>query len=478
MSIREAQSAIVATPPAAGYVGKLPFSIKAGWGVGAFGSLGMLWMVNVFLMFFLIHHLGMDPALAGVILFITRIYDVISDPLIGHLSDKTRSRWGKRRPWMFVGAFVSGLSAIFAFNVPSLGSNNATAVYELVILLAYFTGFTLFYVPFMAMPAEMTDDYHERTSIMSYRVGYSSAGGIVIAAGMPALIARLGGDRSAYENAAIIAGVLIATSMLMTVAFTRGARELRQVPNKQHNVREYFSSVLRNRPFLSLAALKFIVFLSAGINGSASMFYMTYVIERGEMGQAFLTFVANVAGLCALPIWTKLSYGRDKRWFWLVAMLGTAVCQLSWAFSNPGESDWVFGIRAVLIGGLGAGGTVMGFSMLPDTIEYDRLTTGLDRAGMYTGLLGFLEKNAFAFGPLAIGFLFSAVGVTGGAKHLPASAIAAVMAAQVWIPATLLLFSAALLLTYRLDAQRLATLRRQAAASAMSAAQPSSGIPE
>ena len=214
-------------PP--GYVGQLPLSLKAGWGVGAFGSLGMLWLANVFLMFFLVNHLGMNPALAGIILFITRIYDVISDPLIGHLSDNSSSRWGRRRPWMFVGAFASGLAAIFVFNVPAFSSDNTTAAYELVVLLVYFTGFTLFYVPFMAMPAEMTDDYSERTSIMSFRVGYSFAAGIIIAAGMPALISRLGGDRAAYEFAATIAGVLITVSMLMTVLFTRRARELKRV---------------------------------------------------------------------------------------------------------------------------------------------------------------------------------------------------------------------------------------------------------
>ena len=442
------------------FVGKLPLSVKAGWGVGAFGSLGMLWMVNVFLLFFLVEHVGMDPAVAGIILFITRIYDLVSDPLIGHLSDKTRSRWGKRRPWMFAGAILSGLSAILAFNVPSFASDTATNVYELVVLLAYFTGFTLFYIPFMAMPAEMTDDYNERTSIMSFRVGYSSFAGIIIAAGMPALIARLGSDQEAYEVASIVAGVLISLSMLMTVAFTRGARELQQVTRQHYTVREYLTSLFRNRPFFTLAALKFIVFLSAGINGSASLFFMSHVLERGEMGQAFMTLVANLAGLLALPFWTRFSYGRDKRWFWMLAMLGTAVLNASWAFSTPLEPDLIFGMRAFLIGALGSCGTVIGFSMLPDTIEYDRMTTGLDRSGVYTGLLGFIEKNAFACGPLLIGFLFSAVGV-GGSEEQSESAIAAIILAKAWIPAGLLLVSAALLLTYRLNAKRLAELRSE-----------------
>jgi GPH family glycoside/pentoside/hexuronide:cation symporter len=448
------------------FVSQIPFSVKAGWGVGAFGSLGMLWMVNVFLMFFLVNHLGVSPALAGIILFITRIYDVITDPLVGHLSDNTRSRWGRRRLWMLVGALVSGLSAILVFNVPPLGSENALAAYELVILIAYFTGFTLFYVPFMAMPSDMTNDYNERTSIMSFRVAYSFAAGIIIAAGMPALISTLGGGRAAYETTSIIAGLLIAMSMLMTVYFTRGAPVIPLGPRHRYTIREYFSSLMRNRPFLSLAALKFIVFLSAGVNGGATMFYMTYVMDRGEMGLAFLTLMSNVAGLCALPLWTRFSYGRDKRWFWLVAMLGTALLQLSWAYAPADESDLVFGLRGFLLGAFGAGGLVMGFSMLPDTIEYDRITTGLDRAGLYTGLLGFIEKNAAAVGPLIIGMLFNGVGLVGGragGQVQSPEAISAIIAAKAWIPAALLLVGAALLLTYRLDAKRLATLRAEAA---------------
>jgi GPH family glycoside/pentoside/hexuronide:cation symporter len=197
---------------------------------------------------------------------------------------------------MFVGAIVSGLSAIFAFNIPDFASEHATAVYELIILLAYFTGFTLFYVPFMAMPAEMTDDYDERTAIMSFRVGYSSAAGIIIAAGMPAMIAHLGADRAAYETTAIVAGVLITLSMLMTVVFTHGARELPRTTHRHYTVREYLSTLFANRPFFTLAALKFLVFFSAGVNGSASMFFMTHVLERGEMGLAFLTLVGRSCG--------------------------------------------------------------------------------------------------------------------------------------------------------------------------------------
>ncbi len=448
------------------YVGQLPWSLKAGWGVGAMGSLGMLFIVNVFVLFFLVNHLGMPPGLAGIILFITRIYDVFSDPMIGYLSDRTRSRWGRRRPWMFLGAFMSGLALIFVFNVPTLASDNATAVYALIVLLAFFTGFTVFYVPFMAMPAEMTDDYNERTSIMSFRVGYSNAAGIVIAAGMPALINYLGGDRGAYEISAILAGILIALTMLMTVLFTGRARELPSSPKARYSTAEYFQAIAQNRPFLSLAALKFTVFLAAGINGSALLFFMTYVLERAELGVAFATLVGNIAGLLVLPLWIRISRGRDKRWVYLVAIIGSGLLFTSWALATPEESDLVFALRSFFIGAFGAGGLMMGFSMLPDTIEYDRIRTGQVRTGLYTGVLGFIEKTGFALGPLIMGFYFSATGLvesTQGAVEQPESAITAIIFGKAWIPAALQLMAIGLLMTYRLTEKRLAALRIEAA---------------
>ena len=161
-----------------------------------------------------------------------------------------------------------------------------------------------------------------------------------------------------------------------------------------------------------------------------------------------------------------MSRGRDKKKVYLVALLGSAILATSWAFASPTESDLVFGLRSFLMGAFGAGGLVMGFSMLPDTIEYDRITTGLDRAGMYTGLLGFIEKNAAAVGPLIIGFFFAGLGFvessTGNVQQ-PDSAITAIVVGKAWIPAGLSLIAAVVLITYRLTEGQLATLRLQAA---------------
>ncbi|MXW73323.1 MAG: MFS transporter [Chromatiales bacterium] len=354
------------------------------------------------------------------------------------------------------------MALILTFNVPALASMNALAIYQLIVLIAYFTGYTLFYVPFMAMPAEMTDDYNERTSIMAWRVGYSNFAGILIGAGMPALINYLGADRRAYGIVAILVGILIAATMMTTVLLTRRARELPSSQQDRYSIADYFRALANNRPFLTLAALKATLYLGVGVNGSALLFYMTYFLERGEGGVALSTLAGNLAGLCTVPLWAHFSRGKDKRWVYMVAIVGSGAMLISWAFATPTEGDLVFVIRSCLVGIFGAGGLTIGFSMLPDTIEYDRIRTGKVRTALYTGVLGFVEKTGFALGPLLMGFYFSATGLvetTLGAVEQPDSAITAIVNGKAWIPATLQALALFWLVSYRLTEKQLADMR-------------------
>ena len=158
---------------------RLPFALKFGWGIGAVGSVTMMIVVNVMLLFFMVSVLGVSPALAGLILGAVRLADMVVDPLMGVLSDRTRSRWGRRRPWMLGGALGSGIATVALFHVPSFESLIGTALYMAAALAAYYLSYSMFYVPYIAMPAEMTDDYDERTSIMSFRTAFSGVAGLI-----------------------------------------------------------------------------------------------------------------------------------------------------------------------------------------------------------------------------------------------------------------------------------------------------------
>ena len=134
--------------------GRLPTRTKAGWASGILGSGTMLVLTNVLLLYFLVSHVGLSPALAGTILFATRLYDMASDVTLGLLIDRISTRWGRRRPWMVLGAVISGLATFSLFNVPAFDSQAPTAVFVTAALVVFYTGYTLFTIPHTALSAE------------------------------------------------------------------------------------------------------------------------------------------------------------------------------------------------------------------------------------------------------------------------------------------------------------------------------------
>jgi GPH family glycoside/pentoside/hexuronide:cation symporter len=167
----------------------LPFLLKFGWGMGAIGAVAMMIIASLLLLYFMVSVLGMSPALAGLLLGAVRIFDMVVDPAVGFLSDRTRSRWGRRRPWMLAGAIGSGLATLALFSVPALESPTLLTLYVGCALVCFYLNYSTFYVPFIAMPAEMTDDYNERTSIMAYRTAFSGVAGLLGMGVVPLLLA-------------------------------------------------------------------------------------------------------------------------------------------------------------------------------------------------------------------------------------------------------------------------------------------------
>ena len=198
--------------------------LAAGWGFGSMATATMLNAPTAALLFFLVTIIKLDPLLVGALIFAGKIVDVLTDPPVGALSDKTRSRFGRRRPWLLGSSLICGVSFALLFNLPQLG-DAAMYVYVGFVLALFAIAYTGFQVPYMAMPTEMTDDYHQRTKIMSWRVVFMSIGGVAGAGGFAALAKNLGGDRAGYGEAAVYFGIFISLAMLATFFFTAGSRQ-------------------------------------------------------------------------------------------------------------------------------------------------------------------------------------------------------------------------------------------------------------
>ena len=178
---------------------RVPLSLCLGFGIGTVGVSIMLNAVTAYLPAFMSTVLGKDAATAGYLLMISKLYDAFADVAIGNLSDRTRSRWGRRRPFLLAGALISALSFFAIFSPPQLG-DHAFTLYMLAVLVAYSTGYSLFNVPYMAMPSEMTGSRYERSRLLSFRTVFVSIGQLLAMAGTAALISAGGGGYHGYRD--------------------------------------------------------------------------------------------------------------------------------------------------------------------------------------------------------------------------------------------------------------------------------------
>jgi GPH family glycoside/pentoside/hexuronide:cation symporter len=445
------------TPGAAEHPGDFVTSrLAAGWGVGSFATSTMLNGVAVVMLFFLVNFAKMEPVIAGALLFGAKMLDVFTDPPMGIISDRTRSKLGRRRPYMFGASFVCGLAFAVLFNIPA-ASANLTLIYIGFALALYALAYTAFQVPYMAMPAEMTDDYHQRTKIMSWRVIFMTIGNIVGFAGVPALVAALGEDREAYGTMGIVVGALIFLAMLTCVLATGSARQT-QATEERVDFRRHLQMLGQNRPLLILMGTKIAIYVGLSANIAVALFFISSVLKMGPAQFGIYAGMSALTTITFMPVcaWAAKKIGKKRAY--VISLIGFCCGVLTWLLATPDESMLLFAARGFFIGMFGAGAHLYGQSMLIDTFAWDYKLTGLRREGVLSASFSFVEKACMALGPLIIGVLLSSMGFD---KNLApsadqsASAVQAMYLGFIWVPILCQIGSIALLRFYTLDEKQL-----------------------
>ena len=440
----------------------LPTRLKALWATGAFGVAILMNGISALAMFYFVTVLAIPAATAGFLLFLSKLYDAVTDPLTGWLSDRTASSAGRRRPWLFWGAIVSAASFVAVFTVPFEGPGFATLAYVLVALLLYTSGYSMFNVPYMAMPAEMTQGYHERSAIHGWRVMFASLGGFLAQAMSGVVLEALGKDWDAHAAIGALGGALILASMLTAWAGTRDApsfpRSDRPLP-----MREQLRGFLRNRPFQLILGVKLAQLIGVSSSTAGLIFFLSRVIDLPLSKLPLIGGPMVVAVLIGTPLLVRLSKRIGKRQGYVLSSLLMGVVALSWMFAMPGEPDWLLVLRGLVNGLAFAGNVMFAMSMLTDAMELDYHRTGERREGMYSALYSFIEKLAAAMGPLLLGLALAWAGFD--PKTPPAEVTSqvreAVLMSITYIPTAMALLSVVILAFYRLDEPTLQALRRQ-----------------
>ena len=432
---------------------RVPTRIAAFWGLGAFATTTMLNGVSIVLLFFLVNFVKLEPVVAGGLLFASKLFDGFIDPPIGVLSDRTESRFGRRRPWMLGASFFCGLSFALLFNVPATASQTGVYLFISGWLFVYTVAYALFTVPYLAMPGELTDDYHERSRLMSWRTVFMTFGNLMGAAVPPVMVSAFGGDRPAYGRMGIIVGLVIFAAMVLTVVGTAGARQRPRDPAPL-SLLENFRLLRRNVPLLVLMGTKILLYIGLAAFTAVLLFFFSSLLKKDSAAVGAYFGVFSLATVLFTPVQLWVGRRFEKRRAYLVCMGAYSLGMLTWLLATPAESNLVLYARGLWLGAFNAGLFLFGYSMLVDTYAWDHQQTGLRREGFLAAAISFVEKFSLAVGPLVIGALLSGMGFD---KNLAPSADQSTGARQamligfVWIPVGTQLLAMLLLSWYRLE---------------------------
>lgn len=422
-------------------IASAPLMMKAAFtfAVGSVGTGLFATVPGILLLYYMTQTLALPIALASLVVLVPKLAVVAIDPLIGLWSDRTRTRWGRRRPFLLVGAIFNAAAFIALFSVPSLGHHGLTALLLGALYFLMSSAYSLFAVPYIAMPSELTSDRAEQSKLIGFRMVFVFVGVLGGASFAPALVDLFGGDAQAYRLMALILATISAASMLCTAIFAPQssaphASSAKELPRTTQLI------AITKTPAFSVGVLAYVIaMIGAATASAAAPYYVTMVLGQPEsvIGLLFLTQVG--ISLCALLPWSwllpRLGAGKALGF----ACLCTGLASILFAMLNA-ESGTIAFVAFAALNGIGAGGVqVSAFALLAQITGQLNLRFDSRLEGAIAGLWSAAEKLALAVGPAICGLALAHGNyLSGMPPHAqPSSALSATVLAMSVLPATL-----------------------------------------
>lgn len=407
----------------------LSWRIKIGYGVASMGDACTYTVIGTFLMFFLTTVVEMNPITAGAIAAMGAIWDAICSPLIGYLSDNVRTQYGRRLPFLFFAAFPLGISCAMLFNSIDADYTFKLAYYGIMVIL-FWTSFSLFFVPYMALGAELTDNYNERTSLRSIAYSFSLCGMVIGMVSPTIIVDFLMNSTYTVEQAWSGTGLFIGAITILVILFTcvtlksqsmtksnkiMGTEKVRKSKKKLWGIIKEYWQVLCLKPtkFLLLASISYLI--ASTMNYSDRMYFMTYILDLEAGLITVVLFIAIASGALFIPIINKASAVYDKRSVYIGCMgigAGGAV------FAQMMEINSLFGLGAFLFFFACANSAYWQLlpAMIYDVCEVDELVYGQRREGSIISLQALSESLASAISMQMLGIILASSGFDSNAK--------------------------------------------------------------
>ncbi|MBN1882381.1 MAG: MFS transporter [Deltaproteobacteria bacterium] len=387
---------------------KLSVGTKIGYGAGELGSTLFWSTLAALLLAFLTDDLKLVPYLAGIVLMSGKIWDAVTDPTVGYLSDRTRTRWGKRRPWFLFGAVPLGLAFFWMFRNPNITGETPLFIWALFSYMVLFTAYTVVNIPYIAMIPDLSKDFDERTNINAYRSIFSVTGVLVGAgASLPIVLAFENRSLGFMIMAAIFGGIMALSAVIPFFAVKEPP--LDDGPKPRENIFSLYLTAVKNRPYMLVAIPWSLNTAGVTVVMSSLFFYFKYIFGN-EALMPVAMIVLLVTAMVFLPLTVKLAKVLDKRNTYLFGMLLVAAVLIVMFFLGHRLGVY-FVYGCMFVAGIGVSTHfVMPWSMVPDTVEHDYVESGQRREGIYFGFWTFLSKIGAAVAGLVSGLLLDATG--------------------------------------------------------------------
>jgi len=430
---------------------KLPIWTKLAYGAGDMGAGMTSNLIAFSFLIFLTEVAGINPLAAGTVLLIGKVWDAVNDPLVGVLSDRTQTRWGRRYPWILLSALPFGITFFLMWLVPG-GSSGFRFWYYVITSVLFQIFFTTANLPYTTLTAELTQDYDERTDLTSFRLGFSLVGAISALALGLVITRQIENEVLQYTVLGGTCAVLSMIPLLVCVFGTYPQAQRAQSIATQADPGESEAEIpfweqlriaFSNRPFLYVVGIYLFAWLALQITASIIPFYATFWMGLDDY---FLPALL-VQGTAIIMMWpcNLLSRRLGKQGLFYVGIGVWLIVQLGLFFLQPGQFGFLYALCVVASFGV-ATAYVVPWAMLPDVIELDELQTGKRREGVFYSFMTLLQKMGLAGGLFLVGAALEWSGFLAEQEAQPESALLAIRAFMG--PAPLLLLCCALVLCY------------------------------
>lgn len=422
---------------------------RLAYGCGDFSSNIMYSAMAAFLMFYYTDYIGVSAAVVGTIMLVSRLFDGISDLVMGIIIDRTRSPFGKARIWILRLVIPYAIGTVLLFAVPNGWSETAKYIY---IFFSYNLAFTVLFtginLPYATLTALMTQDQYERSVLSIFRMILATCGTLFIKTCTLPVVEFFGDNARAWTYTFVVFGALEILTFMITFLFTRERVNTNDDKRMEVPVILGFKALVKNKYWFMATLNLVLIFIAQGVNGSSEVYYAKEVLGNGNLVGTFSVALQVTQIICMLFIAGFVKkYGKRN-----VLMAGAAIMIVGYGIMGSGGENLPVLIVGCMLRGIGNSGiSACMFAMVTDTIEYGEWKTGIRTEGLINSAASFGQKIGNGLSNVLMGAILAVGGYVGTATTQSASAISAIKVSYIYVPIILTAVQMVVLAFYHLD---------------------------